>query len=368
LINCLGNEVLEESTYTNFELGRFALCGHEAGLLDKAKLERELAEGGYNDYAKTLAREQFGRVKVVLESYRKIVGALGDQDPTYRALFFEAPARAWKAWEEFHAAEKAHIALTQDFETKVMDPSRKALAGCAEPLREALQDYLDEADDKTVPALTARAASPGGFLLVEALAACYLSQGELAALDTLLELADKSRIVRGPRRAVYYAVLDALTEIKADRSDFPIEFDMIPTPIPKFGGEMNQIVNVVIKGIVEEVEEVPEGLLVSFSTEEYEDEVQHCFDTNKVWRVTEEGEIKFFRKCTSQGIQTFQRTEAPVVIPAYAASGIEEDAFVEIRGDAVNETASGVRLGYPVVGFKEGDRAELVNFYGFPVD
>ena len=98
------------------------------------------------------------------------------------------------------------------------------------------------------------------------------------------------------------------------------------------------------------------------------DEVQHCFDTNKIWRITAEGEIKFFRKCTSQGIQTFQRKEAPVVIPTYAASGIVEDAFVEIRGDAVNETASGVRLGYPVVAYEDGDRDELVNFYGFPVD
>ncbi|MBZ0233924.1 MAG: hypothetical protein K8M05_16470, partial [Deltaproteobacteria bacterium] len=110
-------------------LGRYASCGVEARALDPGKLEAELASSGWNEFAKTIAREQHGFARRRVAQYDREVRALAAKDPAYQQIFYDAPEAAWKAWTELAAANRDALDAAFAYEARFVDNPGRA-TGC----------------------------------------------------------------------------------------------------------------------------------------------------------------------------------------------------------------------------------------------
>ena len=378
VFSCLGARVPEgEDLKNHFNLARYALCGGEADMLDRGALEKELQAGGYGAYEKVLARELFGRVKLIAEPYKAEAKRRANADPAYGELFFNSPKAAWAGWLQRHARHRAAYAAIAEFEGKLFGPSRKAVANCGETLRPLVQAHLKKKKAASAKTALAGLSDATAVALLQSLAACDYAQGRIPTFVMMRKLANNGRLARGPRYAVYNAVLDTLNGIGADRDRFPVSAQMLghkpPSPVfeaaeAKIRGIPNSSLSNDLKGVVKGVEELADGVRLTFTTEAFEEEVFHCENTNKIWRIEPDGKVKYFRKCTSQGFKKFKRTTRPVVIPKYAAAEIRKGALAHIKGDANLQAKSGDPKGFPVTVYASRKGKKLVNYYGFAVN
>jgi hypothetical protein len=389
VLNCLGDGHDLKKKELNI-LAAYARCGVDARALDRAKLDKELAESSYNDYAKHIAREQFANAKKVGERYRRVIDKLIKDDPEYKRIFFDVPEKAFKDWEAEYASNKKAIDAANAFETKLYGPSLKAMKGCAKELRANFLAHLKSKKPKTVKDAEKAATDRVGMVLLGNLMACEAAEGNANTMKMLDELYGKGRLARGPRYAAYYAVIDVVSEIRSDRTKFPLEpkffgyktvqsfssrankvcADVSPTDKKarrrgRGGKSCKSTVGNDAKGVVKAVKKGKDGTTVRFKTERWREEVVECVDTNKIWMIESNGQVKYFQTCTHKGWETVKHTEKTTIIPKEAAAGIKPRMFFEGSADYPYETKGYKRFGYPRFVYKSKKKKKLISFYGY---
>ncbi len=351
----------------------YALCGIDARSLSRAKLEAELRAGSYNTYARTLARESHAVAKAAERTYRRYVDALIKRDPTYKKVFIDVPKRAWAAWQAKYVANKAIYDAAYKTEKAMFGPSKSAMRGCLKPLRAMLAGHVTKAKRKPMKQVTLHATNEVGGILLNALMVCAAYEAPTYfEADLYASLRKKTRQLRGPRAAVYYAVIDAVQAIKKDRERFPMkpqwfgykQRDSYVARYNKFAKAFGRTHSTVVRGVVRRLNKVKKGRVkVTFKKVVLRIKDQDCKDTNKIQRIMPDGTLKYFRKCWPNGkILKFDVTPAPVIVPGHSAKGIRRGRFGVFLAN-IKAFRTG-RLGFPVAIYKSKRNKRVVAAYG----
>lgn len=219
-------------------MGAYATCGPDARRLSKERLEKELADARFNDFARINAREVFGQAKAVADMLRAAYEKKAQKDAAYKKLLFDAPEKGWTDWEKAYAANKEAFEAARAYEKKYYGPSKKALSGCGQALRANFNAYIKSKKPSSPDEARAAALDPIGYVLLESLALCDGVEGRLQTSFTLNNLLfgegnEPPPFRRGPRVASYQAAVAALSDILADRERFPMQEFFLPLEAPE---------------------------------------------------------------------------------------------------------------------------------------
>lgn len=361
------------STKKKRDLLPYATCGHDARTLNRSALEKELAAKGFNAAAKVIARESFAVAKASAQRYKAVVDKLAKRDPEYGKIFYDVPAAAWKAWVADFNANKAAYEAAYAFEKKLFGPSRRATQGCYKPLRKHFDAYMKSKKVKTKKQFDTLTSEGLGAVLVSALMPCSARDAGYYETYAWIKRYKKTRDTRGPRYAAYYAVIDKIQEIRSDRTRFPLSPKMfwqkfkvstymssMSDAKKKHGSKLHQAG----KGQVKKIKRVKGGYKLLFKTVKYKEEQWNCRATNRVRRITGNGNVEYYHDCRSAGFKTMKRTEKPIIIPAHAKAGIKRGSFVVLDADYPFPDKKHKRFGFPIEVYKSKKKKKLVSYYG----
>ena len=366
----------EQATGRNpARLGVYAVCGLDARRLNRPRLEAELAKAPHNSYSRTRAREAFGEALVAGGRFKRAVDALVKRDPTYKKVFYTAPEAGWSKWVADYKANKQHIDAALAFEKKLQGPSRRALAGCRTRLATHLTSYLHSKRIRTKKQLLKIATNTVSGWLVGGLVWCNGVEGNRWEGHVFARILRKVRNARGPRAAATYAVIDAINDIRNDRSRFPITPRAIPA-VPaadrisaqrKLWARRGLRASFIVdkgKGTVRRVRKTRRGLRITFKRTRVKEKVVNCRRTNRVWKIESSGRVEYFRTCKTVGSKWVDTTPKPVVIPRYAAAGIRPGRYMHFVADMATGHAKS-RIGYPTTVYRSKRKKRVVAAFGF---
>jgi len=344
----------------------YVRCGVDARRLDRARLEKELAEPAITDGARQVAREAFSRARRISEQLTAAYRAKAAQDPAWKTILFDAPEQAFAAWQGAAAKWRPEIDAVLAFEDKFYSPSKSAVAGCGPTLRAGWTKYLRAAgpsDEKAAERVATN--DPIGYLLASRLLACDHREGRnlLAAYES--SLLTQARRFRGPRRAAAWAVVDAINDIKKDRERFPITASGIAYGGDPMYGPVSNVGNQIghgdeFHGEIKTVAKVKGGVQVTFKTVKYQVHITTCTPTNRLQSISADGHVYWEQNCVSGGTAWRTSTETPVFVPEEVAGGLAPNQFGSFRPD----TKPTPRGGFPVMIYADKAKTKLVVFYG----
>jgi hypothetical protein len=311
-----------------------------------------------------IVKESIGVARLQIATYEEQVKKR-IRDPEWNELLVKAPQRAIEAYTASAARYRAEIARSNAFEHKVLGPSKRAGAGCEAQLRKdflTVYRKLRHADENEAKDSLS---DPVAGLLFERLLVCMKIDGnaELAA-DLFSQLATQSRRSRGPRIAAYYAGLEALGKIKADRERFPVDAnaflwvvgnqDVLAELSP--GGRSTFPTEQ--KGIVKAIHKTAGGLRVRFEHSSHQEMTRSCTPTNRIVQIRSDGTVQYYMNCHDTGLITVNDTPDEITIPTELAEGIAP-------GMAMHFRVNGSRVGYPIAAYADKRKTKLVNYHGF---
>ncbi|MCA9674314.1 MAG: hypothetical protein KC464_04655 [Myxococcales bacterium] len=351
------------------ELAAYAVCGTDARALDAAKLEQEIA--GYHELAKAHARTQHAIARKIAARYEAVARDKVKEDPAWQVLLYDAPAAAWKAWKADYKANQKVIDAERDYEALYFGPSRKAAKNCwAAPWRN-LTAHVGAAKARSV--LDAKHAMTDriGTIILEHLVACADAEGMAQVHNAYGTVFASARPVRGPRFATFFAVIDALNEIKADRSKFPAEVSWFSrmftgrSPVVSTGGSSLDSLDLAGSdkgGVVKSVKKSDGGLIVEFKTERWKDSTWDCKSTGEIIMFHSDGTPIYGQDCKYAGEEWVSQTHDPIWVDELMGAGIKPGAFVRSTSGAARH--GNVFDAMPVEVWASKDKKQLVAYLG----
>ncbi len=349
----------------------YVRCGVDAQSLSRTRLEAEIKRDKLNGFAAVIARDTMGRAKLANRMFRAAIDKLVKRDPTYAEVFYTAPAKGFKEWVALYKANKPAMDAALAYEQKIYGPSKRAMRGCSPTLRNNFAAYVRSNKPKTKKQFEAAAHDPIGMVLLGAWLACETVEGNKYASVELQRLWSKGRIARGPRFAGYYAALDAIVKIRADRTRFPLTLRALgsldavrlDSKVAWLRGQPPIIQDA--KGVVKRVKKVKGGVRLEFKTVRWVEPVYNCRDTNRVQSIDSSGRLQYQRICVDTGRnKTHTKTEKPTFVPAYAAKGIKRGSLVILKADYAYNDPKFRRPGFPLEVYKTKRHKKLVSYYG----
>jgi hypothetical protein len=347
----------------------YGLCGHDLRALDDAALARELKKAGHNAYGQTIARQQLSVVRLRGAAFETRVRVLAEAEPAYRQLAFTAPAAAWDRAMARRRAHAEALDRASGYRATLYGPDRRAARGCSERLRRDFRGYVRSAAPRDLAAFQAAATDDVGLVLLAALTACEAAEGNAHAAELLYRLGHTARAARGPRLAVFHAMVDALNEIRADRPRFPLDHGNLPRPQgmtlwrDAYALASSGITGMQADaGVIKAVSRAGDGLVVEFATESWVEDDWHCKDTQQVWRIDEGGRVIYHKTCKKVGKRTVKKTPPAIWVPAGYGAGLARGRFVELDHDLRREHDRFVGVARAV--YQDKDRTRLVAAYG----
>jgi hypothetical protein len=336
----------------------------------KVKALADTAPYKGNSYARAVIVESLGYAQAGVAAFEAAVEQKAS-DADWKELLIGAPQRGIA---DFEAKAKQHeqaLARSNDFEAKFWGPSRKALEGCWAGLRKDYIGVLQTLERKDINQVKQAMSDPVASLLLSRLAACAAAGGDKSYAYKLLDVARKTRYARGPRLAAYYAGVDALSKILADRTKFPV------TPRDFWFKTSNALVDQASKlvsnpsyftdsekGTVKAIKKTGDKVHVTWVTVKHQEMGYECTDTNRIFDFTADGRPSYYRNCRATGMVTVDDTPNGIVVPAAFADGLAVGAAVEFDGEPGN---SHTRAGIPTAVFSDKSKKKLVSAYGFPL-
>jgi hypothetical protein len=322
-------------------------------------------------YARVVVMESMGRARKAIAAVEALVKQKS-ADADWKELLVTAPQRGVAGWNAASATWKAQIARSNELEHAFWGPSRKAVKGCWKTLR---GDFLQVAAtlDHTSGANFERSLSdPVASLLFARLALCAsIDHPDKHYAGKLVAISDELRYSRGPRLAAYYAGIDALNAILADRGKFPVSARDIdyPRDRPLYDVALTEAnkdltgIGYALEnedGIVKSVKKSGDGVVISFVSNIVQKMTYACRETTKLRMIKADGTLVYDSICHEAGMKPFDRTHADIVIPAEYAAGIKAGAALEFStggGDAP-------RPAMPTAVYADKTKKKLVNYYG----
>ena len=361
-----------------YNMARFAVCGADARRMDRAKLDKEIADKKFNHYAKINAIETFATAKAVYDYMATEYNKKAAKDAAYKTVLFDAPEKGWSDWDKTYAANKAVFDAARAYATKFYGPSKTALLGCGDSFRKGLATYLKSKAPKTAEQAFNLAIDPIGYSIWSAMALCDALEARYTAAQFEIDLFSSGQdsgpvgIQRGPRLAAYTAASKALADVLADRDKFPIKGNMFHPKVEQptenlLHGAFDAAVNKGFisanpaKDVIQSVKKEKNGFLVTFPTRKRTVPNRVCVRNGRIngWGIN--GEPIYDSDCHIEGTITLNNTVKPVVVPNEFGAGLKAGQFGEFL---INEGTE-PRQGIPRMVFANEKADKLLIWYGF---
>jgi hypothetical protein len=370
----------ERNNYFEHWLAAYAIRNIDFKLLSDDKTLKALTAAPYagNAYAITVVNESLGRAHMGIAALDAEVKKRAS-DADWKELLIDAPTRGADAYTAEAAKYKAEIARSNEAERKLFGPSKKASAGCEVVLRKDLINVWKSLKHGTANEAKESLSDPVLGLLFSRYVGCLAVDGPDGMYPRrMYPVAADLRHGRGIRMAAYYAVLEAVAKIHADRDRFPIKAEdfkgMMPTGdwLTHFASDASSkqpqhdsmaFVGDTAKGVVKSATKSGDGVVVTFVTKKHQEMQYNCVDTNRLMSIDDNGRLHYYQNCKEAGMATINDTPAPLTVPALYADKIAAGTVVEIettRGHDAKE-----RWGFPVAVYADGGKKKLVNWFGF---
>jgi len=328
-----------------------------------------------NTFARAVILESLGRARMSLAALDALVKKK-TSDADWKELLVTAPQRGVTAWQTAAAKWKAQLARSNEFEHTFWGPSRKAVKGCWKTLRADFVEVAKTLSKSTATEFQDALSDPVASLLFSRLVACASIDEDKNHASRLLAISRDVRYARGPRMAAYYEALSALGTIVEDRTKFsvtPSDYRLYVSselynraldanndnPTGKY--DSMGFVGDSGVGIVKAVKKVADGVEVTFVTEKHQEMQQSCVNTNKIYRIDDNGTLIYYQKCKDTGYVTVDTTPGGFTLPAEWAENIKKGALVQFD---TSRGAAPKRIGLPLAVYADKSKKKLVNWMG----
>jgi hypothetical protein len=353
----------------------FALCAADGRRLNPAAFEKDLASLSWTPLAQTVARSRFARARAVSAHLEAAFRARAAKDPDLQRLLFDAPEGAWTKWEADYATWKTEVDAAVAYENTLFGNSNKAMMGCQPALRTNWRKYAAARNATTPEAAELLWSEPIGYVLALANAACEDREGNWWTAGQAYEKLKFARSQRGPRIAGYWAVFDALVDIRADKSSWVFELSDFGKGVhspyrQRMDYDWNEHESVgdgePEEGEISSVKPSPEGVLVTFKTVKITYDKRACESTGKLWGFGPNGEAIYHQSCKTVGKTTATISPAPMLVPAEAGDKL---AVGQLGRFALGEPAKGttMRRGFPIEIYGDKTKKKLIVYRGTPL-
>lgn len=361
----------------------YVACGVDARRLDRGRLDKELGDSKFNEYARVHAREVWTLAKTVSDRLTAAFKQMADKDEAYKKIFFDGPEKGWADWQAAYAANKEAVDAAFDYEKKFYGPSRKALQGCGDKLRKGFASYIQSKKPQTLDEAKKAALDMIGSPLMEALALCEAVEGRLQIAETYVKLlegngeglpADR----RGPRYAAYAAALTHLSDILADRERFPVKqfYLRVDPPAERMRhGAKKYYTDKVLwaedpKGTIASATKKGDAIEVTFKPVTTYIMNRVCKPNNRILRIDSNGRIIYDSDCAIGSPPRLPVTtkNGPILVPERVGAGLKAGVTGVF---AVNVKESIMDGKKPSDGLPkeiwDATGKKLLNWYGIPL-
>ncbi|MGB5809850.1 MAG: hypothetical protein WBG86_04920 [Polyangiales bacterium] len=351
------------------------LCGADVRALDRATLDRETK--AMNAAFQALASESYAKAKSLLADVTRLAASKVASDPEYKSLLETVPTQAWAAWVTAYQKHKAAMDATFAFEKDLLGTRKSAVDGCWGRVESGMVKFVKSSRFKSKDAFMEGVQGPIGYVLLNALGACYAVTSPSSVGALYLQLNERTRPWRGPRAAVRFAMLDELNRIKSDREKFPIQYGAFQdrsrnlvytraksqerTKIPRTGGLFNAQSSGVVKTAGKPKNEL---VATTFQSTTWTEDKYNCVETDKI-NYVQDGRVYYRRKCTKVGKVKKTKTPAPTTFYDWSAKGIRPNTFVIMAVEAGSDSQQKQRRGFPIEVYQNKSQKKVVNMYGF---
>jgi hypothetical protein len=325
-----------------------------------------------NRYARVIVKESIGRMRIRIAALEAEVKKRSS-DADWKELLVTAPQRGIEAYLAAAQGAAAQIARSNAFEHKAFGPSKRAAAGCLPELRKDFVEVYKKLPHDSPSQARESLSDPVASLLFGRLLVCMDLDGDAdvhadVASEIYRKLGPDVRRARGLRTAAYYATLEALGKIRADRERFPLKPEDLtwvigdlevlhklrPNRQTKFLTEQS--------GIVKSANKVANGLHVTFMTAKHQEMTRSCANTNRIVQLRSDGSIQYYQNCRDTGLVTVNDTPEEITIPAILADGIVAGRAIEFGVTFGHKLE---RIAVPRVVYADKSKTKVVNYFGF---
>ncbi|NNE20417.1 MAG: hypothetical protein HKN10_18275, partial [Myxococcales bacterium] len=362
--------------YTKNEWTAIGRCGNDVRLLDVAKIDEETKQ--LPDALRIAAREQVAYARLFYAHLEQSAKPTVDKDPDYKRLLYDVPQAAWKKWEADAKKYQKELDAALKFEDQFFGPSTKAYEGCYEALRPHVQRYVKASKVKSFQGFVDAMSEPIGYVLASSFGSCMAVTDGWAVGAVLLNQIKGSRVWRGPRVAVGFAMLEELNRILEDRTRFPVlpswvgkeprnllVVDATDPPRTKIARSGTYLVGET-QGVVKAAKKTREktNLVVDFKAETWMQPTSTCKSTGEIYKITSYGEVIYKQNCRFTGMRKRSFTPARTGFVAKTAMGIRPNSFIRFVHEA-GAPPGQVRYGWPMEVYKTKKKKVLTNVFGF---
>ncbi|MBU1068593.1 hypothetical protein KJ975_03400 [Myxococcota bacterium] len=341
----------------------WAVCSPVGNRLDKAAFDKHVAGLKLDLYGRTIARESFAVAKMLHLRYAGTAKGMIQQEPAFKALF-EIPEKEWTKWEKLRVDHKAAIDAAMAYHKLFFGPSKNARKGCFENLRKVWAPYIAKIKVTDLQAARTALTHEVNSILTIEMMLCSAADGQSLFANLISRELGYSRFVSGPRTGTYWAMIDAIVEIIADRESFPmrpkqslghvgVNFNTALSYArdnDSFGGDA--------ESVIDKLQPTGDDVKIIFiKTKMMVDELS-CKQTNKISRINDSGIVEYQSDCRPVGKKEVTLQEEPVIIPAWAAGGLKKGNLGSffIKGPD--------RRGFPATVWADKDKKSIVNYLG----
>ena len=310
-------------------------------------------------------------------SFEDAVNKQIEKEPAWKDLLVTAPQKAAAAYLAEANELAAQLQRSAQFEQAAFGPSRKAIADCYPTLAKDLAGVLKPMKKDTATELVAAMnKSNVAGLLFRRVQACVAGSGDASQAVEMTRLAGL-RVIRGPRQAAYFAMIDALGTIRADRAKFAIEEGDIPfdrddiletlTNELARNGKSAGIGNYHVwtgKGVVKSAKKAKDGsLAVVFATDKQQIWEQSCKQLGRIVMFDHDGRPIYDQSCSGK-VVTADVSPDPITVPAHLSEGIKPGRLITFGVSNSQEK----RISMPLEVYADKKGKKLVAWYGIALD
>ncbi|MEO7734617.1 MAG: hypothetical protein ABIY55_26915 [Kofleriaceae bacterium] len=321
-----------------------------------------------NRYARVIAQESLGRARLGIATLEaEVKKRVSDAD--WKELLISAPQRGIEAYRAAAQAAAAPIARSNAFEHKAFGGSKRAVAGCLPELRKDFVEVYQKLPHASASQARESLSDPIASLLFGRLLVCMGLDGDVEVASEIYQrVAPDVRRARGVRTAAYYATLEALGKIRADRERFPLA----PSDLAPVIGHLDVLhalrpnkrtsFDYEGSGIVKAVHKIAAGLHVTFVTSKHQEMSRSCTATNRIVQIRSDGSIQYYQNCRDTGLVTVNNTPEEITIPALLADHIVAGCAIEFGVTGGHKLE---RIAVPRVVYADKAKKKVVNYVGF---
>ena len=321
-----------------------------------------------NPYARVIVKESLARARLGIATLEaEVKKRVTDAD--WKELLISAPQRGIEAYLAAAQAAEAPIARSNAFERKASAGSKRAVAGCLPELRKDFVEVYKKLPHASANQARESLSDPVASLLFSRLLVCMAMDGEEEIGSDLYQYVQPDvRKARGVRTAAYYAAIEALGKIRADRERFPIK----PEDLQWTVGHLDVLHELRPNkrtsfdfdgaGIVKTVHKIAGGLHVTFVTSKHQEMSRSCTPTNRIVQIRSDGSIQYYQNCRDTGLVTVNDTPEEITIPTLLADGVTPGCAIEFRVSSGHKLE---RVAAPRVVYSDKTKKKVVNYFGF---